>query len=376
MVDYVRILDFGLAELKDGPALTVGMAVGTPSYMAPEQTLGEGTSDARTDLYTVGILLFEMLTQRKPFSSDKTANLILMQRHEPPPRLNALAGQASFSDELEAVVAKALAKAPADRFASAKEMAAALEEVPESAASAIPVMVPAAHESSRRVITAAAKPISAPLLEDTSPAADEPDRPVPEQRNPRFPTWRRWLWAVTSATAVLAVIFTWALWRRHTKAPRIQALPVPPVAVAPPPTAPDELAPLSPDDTPGLAGAAQLLRLGLRDQAITVLVDIRYRYPHSAYANFLLAVAYCERLFWSPALLHTQAAIKADPSYRRSPKLVKSVIRALVNDNVWEKAAAILQHELAEIATPYLEEAAQFDKSPKVRARAAHLLRP
>jgi serine/threonine-protein kinase len=375
MVDYVRILDFGLATLKDGPALTVGMAVGTPSYMAPEQTLGEGLSDARTDIYTVGILLFEMLTRRKPFASDKMVDLILMQRHEPPPRLNALAGCVSFSDALEAVVAKALAKAPADRFASAEEMAAALDEVPESAASAIPVMVPAAHESSRRVVAAAGKPVSAPIIENAAPAPDEPDRPVPEQRNPRSPAWRRWLWVETSVTAVLAVIFTWALWRRHPKTPRVQAPLAQPVAVAPAPTAPDELAPPSPDDTPGLAGAAQLLRLGLRDQAITVLVDIRHRYPGSAYANFLLAIAYFEKLFWSPALLHTQAAIQADPSYRRSPKLVKSVIRALVNDNVWEKAAALLQRDMTEIATPYLEEAAQFDKSPKVRARAAHLLR-
>ena len=70
MIDHVRILDFGLAKLKDGPAMTVGMAVGTPSYMAPEQTMGEGLAEGRSDICTVGILLFEMLTQRKPFASD------------------------------------------------------------------------------------------------------------------------------------------------------------------------------------------------------------------------------------------------------------------------------------------------------------------
>src|SRR5215831_7310664 len=55
--DHLRILDFGLAKLRDGPAMTAGLAVGTPSYMSPEQTGGEGTVDARSDLYAVGIML-------------------------------------------------------------------------------------------------------------------------------------------------------------------------------------------------------------------------------------------------------------------------------------------------------------------------------
>ena len=53
--EHLRILDFGLAKLRDGPAMTAGMAVGTPSYMSPEQSGAEGAIDARTDLYTVGV---------------------------------------------------------------------------------------------------------------------------------------------------------------------------------------------------------------------------------------------------------------------------------------------------------------------------------
>ena len=132
LVDYVRILDFGLAKLKDGPALTVGMAVGTPSYMAPEQTLSGGVVDSRTDIYAVGILLFEMLTGKKPFASESLAELILMQQEKPAPRLGDVAAGIPFSDALEAVIAKAVAKAPADRFASAAELAAALDATPEA----------------------------------------------------------------------------------------------------------------------------------------------------------------------------------------------------------------------------------------------------
>src|SRR5205814_7763543 len=83
--DHLRILDFGLAMLRDGPAMTAGLAVGTPSYMSPEQSGAEGAIDARTDLYAVGIVLFELLTGRKPFQSENVGELILMQRESPPP---------------------------------------------------------------------------------------------------------------------------------------------------------------------------------------------------------------------------------------------------------------------------------------------------
>jgi hypothetical protein len=136
----------------------------------------------------------------------------------------------------------------------------------------------------------------------------------------------------------------------------------------------DELSPMSPDGTPGLAEAAQLVRLGLSDQAITVLQDIRRNYPLSAYANFLLAVTYFDKMWWSIGREHAQAAMNLDPAYRRSPKLAKVFIRSLMSESFREKAAAILEEDLAEIAPPYLQEAAQYDRSARVRARAAQIL--
>ena len=95
--EHLRILDFGLAKLRDGPQMTAGMAVGTPSYMSPEQSGAEGAIDARTDLYTVGVVLFEMFTGRKPFQSENVGEVILMQRESPPPKLRATAPEASYS---------------------------------------------------------------------------------------------------------------------------------------------------------------------------------------------------------------------------------------------------------------------------------------
>jgi serine/threonine-protein kinase len=122
----VRILDFGLARLTESSTkLTTGIVVGTPNYMAPEQCKGSDV-DARTDIYACGVMLFEMLTGRKPFVADDPIAVVRKHLMEKPPTLAAVEPRIDFGD-LEAVVAKALAKSPADRFDSAVEMSKAVE---------------------------------------------------------------------------------------------------------------------------------------------------------------------------------------------------------------------------------------------------------
>jgi serine/threonine-protein kinase len=130
--DQVRILDFGLAKLREGTSgLTTGFVVGTPSYMAPEQTLALAV-DERTDVYACGVVLFEMLTGEKPFQAEETVEVLRMHRQAPPPRLAEKARDVRFSDDLEAAVLQAMAKDPAHRLSSAAAFATALEHVPEA----------------------------------------------------------------------------------------------------------------------------------------------------------------------------------------------------------------------------------------------------
>ncbi|NRD58862.1 serine/threonine-protein kinase, partial [Corallococcus exiguus] len=125
--EQVRILDFGLAKLRDEvTGITSGMMLGTPSYMAPEQIHGEPVGPP-TDLYATGVLLYELLTGKKPFNATSNAELLRMQREVTPPRLRDAAPDAGFSAELEATLAKAMEKAPGARFQSATEFLAALE---------------------------------------------------------------------------------------------------------------------------------------------------------------------------------------------------------------------------------------------------------
>ena len=119
----VVLLDFGIAKVTWGGALTTGdHVVGTPRYLAPEQILG-GRIDARTDIYSLGLVLFEAIAGRSPFPDPDPIALMRAHLRTIPPRLRAVAGASPALDE---VVARAIEKAPGLRWQTANEMAEAL----------------------------------------------------------------------------------------------------------------------------------------------------------------------------------------------------------------------------------------------------------
>jgi serine/threonine protein kinase/Flp pilus assembly protein TadD len=123
------VTDFGIAKaisVAGGETLTqAGMAVGTPAYMSPEQAAGETDPDGRSDVYSLGCVLYEMLAGTPPFTGP-TAQIVISKRFtEPVPALRA--ARPLVPEALELVVTKALARTPADRFASAAQFARALE---------------------------------------------------------------------------------------------------------------------------------------------------------------------------------------------------------------------------------------------------------
>ncbi len=121
----VKLTDFGIARSANEPALTVaGATTGSLSYMSPEQIKGLPT-DARSDLYSLGVSLYEMLTGRVPFKADTGFAVMLAHLNEPPTPPAEI--QPSLSAELNRVVLKAMAKEPAERFQSAMELRAALK---------------------------------------------------------------------------------------------------------------------------------------------------------------------------------------------------------------------------------------------------------
>ena len=128
--DVVKLLDFGLAKPVinvEGAQLTQeGSITGSPLFMSPEQATGEHEPDARSDIYSMGSVLYFLLTGKPPFDDEKPMRVIIAHAHEPPQPPSQL--NPAVPDDLEMVVMRCLQKNPADRYASAAELVTALED--------------------------------------------------------------------------------------------------------------------------------------------------------------------------------------------------------------------------------------------------------
>jgi serine/threonine-protein kinase len=129
--DHAKLVDFGLAFWRGRSVEDSGELVcGTPEYVSPESVRGEPV-DARADLYSTGVMLFELLTGRRPFEGATPALTGLRHLTDPPPRLADVAGNSDFPDVVEAIVARALAKRPSGRYRDAHEMGRAVADALE-----------------------------------------------------------------------------------------------------------------------------------------------------------------------------------------------------------------------------------------------------
>jgi hypothetical protein len=126
--DLPKITDFGLAKRTEGHSTVTrdGAIMGTPSYMAPEQASGRTRDiNARTDVYALGAILYELLTGRPPFKAATTSDTLAQVQSQPPPPLSML--NPNIDPDLETICLKCLEKDPKDRYATAAEMAKNLE---------------------------------------------------------------------------------------------------------------------------------------------------------------------------------------------------------------------------------------------------------
>lgn len=157
--DHVKVVDFGLAKVQAksaAPSVTSpGIVCGTPDYMAPEQGRGE-MIDGRSDLYAVGVILFQLLTGRVPFEAEGPTQTVMMHLSVPTPDPRQVAPERNIPAALVEVVFKAMEKDPSRRYQDASEFAEALKvalELSESRPSLAPPHAQQRSVSSRPLMT-------------------------------------------------------------------------------------------------------------------------------------------------------------------------------------------------------------------------------
>jgi len=187
--DFVKVLDFGLAKLTQGEEKVThktrtGSVMGTPYYMSPEQCEGKASIDNRADLYSLGVILFEMLTGRVPFGGEGYGEIIVKHITVPPPAARSINPQLTAAHE--ALLQRSLAKSRDDRFASMADFRTAMLDPARYLASAPPLArVTAAVTSVERAgaITKTEDQVSGQVVFGAGAAAAPeaaPERPVPQ----------------------------------------------------------------------------------------------------------------------------------------------------------------------------------------------------
>ncbi|HEX8502431.1 MAG TPA: serine/threonine-protein kinase [Pyrinomonadaceae bacterium] len=257
--DWAKVLDFGIAKIQQtersvhetDPGLTApNLIIGTPQYMSPEQCSQASDIDARSDIYSFGVIIYELLAGHVPFTGDSPTAIMMKHIQEPPPSI--LEERKDLPAEVGRVIARALAKRPEDRFQKASELAAALaataaEPAPLAEAAAAAAVLdterigsPTSPNEPARTTVVAAEDDEATVVgaryvrSDTgavgaATAAEELPPPVvaplPE---PAFNPWRIAVPAIAAVAILFAVFF--AFQRRgvsseQTQQPPLQADP-------------------------------------------------------------------------------------------------------------------------------------------------------
>jgi len=265
-----KVLDFGIAKLTEvgGGSTRTGSLLGTPHYMSPEQAAGKPV-DHRTDIYAIGVILFECATGHKPFQADSLFDLLRKQVESPPPLPRSL--RPDLSPGFEGLILTALAKSPDERFASAHAMSMALQH----ATSQLPPdqWTPIVGSGEHRAQPSGGWQPTPPASwardgrSHARPSAQPPNQPLighqstvsassgQVQRQPAAQPSRKGLWfAVAAVAIVIGGIAAIAIATSSSKPEQVAANPpAPPPPVAPEPAKPAPNAPVTPGEADPLA---------------------------------------------------------------------------------------------------------------------------
>ncbi len=226
----VRVVDFGAAKIVGSSRMTrAGVVFGTPHYMSPEQASGQSV-DHRTDIYALGVIMYEMFTGRVPFEADTYMGVLTQHMFVQPERPSVVSESARDLGELENITLACLSKKPEERYASMADLVRAIDGAAHGYAEAgptgAPLAAPRESQPPSGVRGAVAGLNELPALEEVRLSVGALNRPRSG----------RWIWLAIGVTALLVIVLAGRLFGRR-EAPAAPAAvlvpePVTPVAVA------------------------------------------------------------------------------------------------------------------------------------------------
>ncbi len=332
--EHVKLLDFGLArmvqtdgEVDDQPTLTKrGVVFGTPAYMSPEQASGSPV-DERSDVYSVGVLLFELLAGRRPFLGETRAELLRAHLMSPVPRLASVRPELRVSPDLHDVIDVAMAKYQDERYADARDMLAAFDAV----ASPVAWLVPDDQIS------------EAPTQID-----GRPEKPPPKPR-----AWTR----TFAGMALVAAIGAggWLAWptidaRLHGSASAGEEMPAHVRGEARDPWAEPPPEPLRP-----------FLRMVEEGHAFEDRAEIRPLYvlaremEGDPRPRILMGHLFFGRGWLTEGIRRYEAAVQLDPTVRGDRRMLANLIEAASRVSVSERAGDAIERIYGVEAVPALQ---------------------
>jgi serine/threonine-protein kinase len=317
-----KVADFGIARVESSNLTQAGMVLGTPSYMSPEQFMGQ-TVDGRSDLFSAGVILYQLLTGEKPFTGSVTTIMhkVLQEDPLPPSKLNVQVPRA-----FDAVIRKALAKRPDERYQAAREFLDAIRQaaVATAAAAAEPTMInldATVVPGQATVVQKPAPSAAAERTQRTQKIAPAPAAAPPPARKSQVPAM-----VLVGAVLVIggAAAAGWFVLNRvGDTAAKTAAQPAPPATPAPTAVPAVTAAPApAPAATPAVQtapGTILVNALGLADPS-----DPRYQGNQAALAADLRADSHAQAVEKAIGLYLQQASLSQHYDRLREKLLARS----------------------------------------------------